>query len=117
MPTEEEYQAIMCLCIKAGSRLKHLEGTQEQLEIVVKWADKWLKRRAKNNKIAKEYMRKRREIDPDYGHYYVPKEGGGRTQKRPANYKEYQHEYYLNVRKPKRQAERIEKWQAKKDSQ
>lgn len=110
MPTEEEYIAIMALAIKAKRNLSHMHKTEEQVETVIKWANKYIKARERGRKYGREYMREKRKIDPDYGHYYVPKKNGkGKTAKRGENYKQYQHEYYVRVTKPKRQAQKGEK--------
>lgn len=73
MPTEEEWCAIVACANKAKNAYGGMYDTQKQHDIVMAWAKKWMEQREKNKTHAKEYMRKRREIDPDYGHYYTPK--------------------------------------------
>ncbi len=68
MPTAEEMCAILSLANKAHNAYGALYGTEEQYQIVMDWGKKWFEQRSKSRSNAKEYMRKRREIDKDYGH-------------------------------------------------
>ena len=74
MPTEEEWCAIVACANKAKNAYGGMYDTQKQHDIVMEWARKWMEKREYNRKKAKQYMRERRKIDPDYGHYYVKKE-------------------------------------------
>ena len=75
MPTEEEWFAIIFCANKTKNLCEESDEAQKQHDIVMKWAKKWMDQREKGRENAKEYMRKRREKDPDYGHYYVKKKG------------------------------------------
>ena len=49
--------------------------TMEDFVDYINIVEKVLLERESNRKKVKEYMRERRKIDPDYGHYYVKKKG------------------------------------------
>lgn len=49
--------------------------TMEDFVDYINIVEKVLLERECNRKKVKQYMRERRKIDPDYGHYYVKKKG------------------------------------------
>lgn len=69
MPTEDEFIAITACAIKARNSYGELFETEKQFKLVMEWAGKYMELRKRQRENAKKYMRKRREIDPDYGHY------------------------------------------------
>ena len=101
MPTEEEYIAIMALAMKAHTRLKHLPGTEEQVETVRQWAEKWMKLREYNRNKAKVWNK----AHPDEHRKHCREYARRVASKTRA----YQAAYYTNVTKPKRQGEKGDK--------
>ena len=68
MPTTEEICAILALAQKAHNKYGALYDTERQYQIVMNFGKKWFEQREKNKNKARDYMRKRRETDKDYGH-------------------------------------------------
>lgn len=69
MPTQEEYNAIMALAIKAATRIND-EATKKQARIVTQWAQKWISQRERArenaNKWNKEHPDKHRITNKKY---------------------------------------------------
>lgn len=61
MPTEEEFNAIMACVIKAYIKYKDDEVTQEQVEIIKKWASKYLANKERARKNARKWNKEHRE--------------------------------------------------------
>lgn len=68
MPTEEEWCAIVACANKAKTAYGSLYDTKNQHDIIMNWASKWLEQRENARENAKQYMRKRRKINKNYGH-------------------------------------------------
>ena len=79
MPTQEELDAITCMCVRIIQLLKYGEDkvNKEKLykeqQIVWNYAQKVIKKKEECRVYAREHMREKRKINPDYGHYYVKK--------------------------------------------
>lgn len=103
--TQREWEAIVSCAMKTQNKYKD-ETTQEQVEIVRAWANKWLKNKEKSNEGArkwnKEHPERHRQTNLEY--YYRHRD----------KVKEYQKKYYEEVLKPRRQAQKERKKNAKK---
>ena len=102
--TQEEMCAIVACAMKAQNRYKD-EETKKQVEIVRAWAKKWFKNKEKSNEGArkwnKEHPERHRKTNLEYYHRNKDK------------IREYQKKYYEEVLKPKRQAQKERKKNAK----
>lgn len=56
MPTEEEFNAIMAMTIKATTRVND-SITKQQADTILKWANKVLDQKARARITAREYKR------------------------------------------------------------
>lgn len=100
MPTEEEWCAIIALANKAHNAYGSIYDTDTQYTTVMEWARKWTKQRKRALAIAKKWNKEHPEKHREHNRNYA--------RRNRVNYKEYQHNYYMNVVKPNRQAQRKE---------
>ena len=72
MPTEEEFNAIMAMTIKATTRVND-SVTKQQADTVLKWANKVLDQKARARATAREYNKSNIEKHREYNREWARK--------------------------------------------
>lgn len=104
MPTEEEWCAIIALANKAHNAYGSIYDTDTQYTTVMEWARKWTKQRKRALALAKKWNKEHPEKHRQHNREYAKRNRVASNDQ----YRSYQHNYYMNVTKPKRLAQREE---------
>lgn len=102
MPKEAELEAIICVCARATQLLRGKytdeKKLKEEIDIVWEYTQRVIAEKQKNREQANAWNKAHPEAHRKHSRDYARRKAGEN--------KEYQHDYYINVTKNKRQAKK-----------